>query len=164
MDDLGNRSLLSDHTAIRVAIQKLASGTQGRGAVQVWFIKPTFFGSTLSHLHDDRVYPNDAFSVFADFNVLVCQASARARSFLLRASPTTHGAKLLVAATMRAYRNRHLSTLIRCCEVWELVGQCFDSVTCECTKFHAMGQIIASLTRDNVTEREDPIFFAIVTD
>ena len=104
------------------------------------------------------MYANDAFSALADFNLLVCQARARARSDLLRATPTTHGAKLHVAATaMRAYRNRHLSTLILCCEVWELVGQCFDSMTFECTKFHALGQIIASLTRGNITDWEDPI-------
>ena len=160
MDDLGNRSLLSDHTAIRIAIQKLAFSTQERVAVQDWRIKHTVFGSILSQLHDDHVYPSEAFSALADFNVLVCQAKARARSDLLRASPTTHGAKLLVAATaVRAYRNRHLSTLIRCCEVWELVGQCLDRITFECTTFHARSHIIASLTRGNITERADPIFF-----
>ena len=106
------------------------------------------------------MYPSEAFSALADFNVLVCQAKARARSDLLRASPTTHGAKLLVAATaVRAYRNRHLSTLIRCCEVWELVGQCLVRITFECTTFHARSHIIASLTRGNITERTDPIFF-----
>ena len=32
---------------------------------------------------------------------------------------------------MRVYRNRNLSTLIGCCEAWELVKQCFESVTIE---------------------------------
>ena len=80
----------------------------------------------------------------------------RARTELLRATPTTHGAKLLVAATaMRAYRNWHLSTLRRCCEAWERVGHC---ATFECTNFHAFGQLVACLTRGNMAEREDAIY------
>ena len=44
--------------------------------------------------------------------------------------PTTHGAKLFIAATsMRADRNRYPSTFIRCCEFWVLVEQCLDTIT-----------------------------------
>ena len=67
LDTLGDRSIPSDHIAIRTSIQKLAS----------------VFCSKQCQLHDART--------------------------------DLHGAKLLVTATaMRAYRNRHLNTLIRC--------------------------------------------------
>ena len=73
----------------------------------------------LSQLHNEHVYPNDACLAFTSLK-LVCKARARARSDLLRASPTTHCAKLRNAAgALRAYRNRHLSAIIRCCgSVW----------------------------------------------
>ena len=77
------------------------------------------------------------------------------RHDLLRCTPTSPGAKLLIAATaMRAFRNRHLGTLVRCCAAWEPVGQCFDEITFERTKFHGLSQIIASLTRENIAERD----------
>ena len=40
------------------------------------------------------------------------------------------------------------------CEAWELVGQCFDEITFKCTNFHGLSQIIATLTRENIAERE----------
>ena len=40
------------------------------------------------------------------------------------------------------------------CEAWEPVGKCFDSCFIECIDFHGLSQIIASLTRDNLAERE----------
>ena len=43
---------------------------------------------------------------------------------------------------------------MHCCAAWELVGQCFDEITFECTNFHRLSQIIASLARENIAERE----------
>ena len=43
---------------------------------------------------------------------------------------------------------------MRCCEAWEPVGKCFDPMSFECIAFHGLGQIIASLTRENLAERE----------
>ena len=76
-------------------------------------------------------------------------------SELLRKTPDSLGAKLLTASTaLRAYRNRHLGTLVRCCEAWDPVGECFDPNSFECIDFHALSQIIASLTRESLAERE----------
>ena len=73
-------------------------------------------------------------------------------------TPDSLGAKLLTASTaLRAYRNRHLGTLMRCCEAWEPVGKCFDPNFFECIDFHGLSQIVASLTRENLTEREAEI-------
>ena len=46
---------------------------------------------------------------------------------------------------------------MHCCEAWELVGKCFDQCSFECTDFHGLTQIIASLTRERITEREAEI-------
>ena len=43
---------------------------------------------------------------------------------------------------------------MRCCEAWEPVGKWFDSISFECIDFHGLSQTIASLTRENLTERE----------
>ena len=73
-------------------------------------------------------------------------------------TPGCLGFKLLIASTaFRAYRNRHLGTLMHCCEDWEPVGNCFDQCSFECVDFHGLSQIIASLTRERIAEREAEI-------
>ena len=51
----------------------------------------------------------------------------------------------------------HLGTLMRCCEAWEPVVKCFDPNSFECIDFHGLCQIIASLTRERLAEREAEI-------
>ena len=68
------------------------------------------------------------------------------------------GAKLLTASTaLRAHRNRHLGTLMRCCEAWEPVEKRSDPNSFECIDFHGLSQIIASLTSECLAEREAEI-------
>ena len=43
---------------------------------------------------------------------------------------------------------------MRCCEAWAPVGKCFDTISFKCTDIHGLSQIIASLTRENLAERE----------
>ena len=70
-------------------------------------------------------------------------------------TPDCIGAKLLITSTaLRAYRNRHLGTLMRCCEAWKPVEDCFDTSSFECIDFQRHRQIIASLTRENLEARE----------
>ena len=45
---------------------------------------------------------------------------------------------------------------MHCCAAWEPVGQCFDRYSFECT-FHGLRQIIASLTRESIAERETAV-------
>ena len=83
------------------------------------------------------------------------RAKKLTRHELLRSTLVSPGAKLLIAATAkRAYRNRRLGALMHCCAAWDPVGECFEEVTFECTNFHELSQIIASLTRENIAERE----------
>ena len=46
---------------------------------------------------------------------------------------------------------------MRCCEAWEPVGRCFDPISFECTDFHLLSQIIASVTHESLAEREAEI-------
>ena len=50
-------------------------------------------------MHDEQVYPEDAYLIVADFKMIMHKASARARSDVLRATPSTLGAKVLLVAT-----------------------------------------------------------------
>ena len=73
-------------------------------------------------------------------------------------TPDSIGAKLLLATTaLRAYRNRHLGTLMRCCEAWKPIEDCFDMSSFECIDFQRLSQIIADLSREHLEEREAEI-------
>ena len=92
------------------------------------------------------------------FKVIIEKARKQSHQELLRNTPGSLGAKLLLASTAsRAYRNRHLGTLTRCCAAWELVGKCFDQRSFECLDFHGLSQIIAILTRERIAGRESLI-------
>ena len=46
---------------------------------------------------------------------------------------------------------------MRCCEAWDPVVKCFDPISFECIDFDGLSQIIASLSRENLAEREAEI-------
>ena len=116
------------------------------------------FSVLLKYINDDHQYPADPFGALADFKIIFEKARRRTVRELSRKTPYSLRAKLLTASTaLRASRNRHLGTLIRCCEAWEPVGKCFDPISFECIDFHGLSQIIASLTRENLAEREAEI-------
>ena len=65
---------------------------------------------------------------------------------LSKQTPDCIGAKLLITSTsLRAYRNRHLGTLMRCCEAWKPVEDCIDTLSFECIDFQRRGQILLAL-------------------
>ena len=77
---------------------------------------------------------------------------------LSRKTPDSLATKLLTASTaLRASRKRHLGSLMRCCEAWEPVGKSIDPTSFECIDFHGLSQIIPSLARDSLAEREAEI-------
>ena len=103
----------------------------------------------LKQINDDHQYPDDPFVALADFNIILEKARQRTVHELPRKAPRSLGAKFLTASTaLRACRNRHLGTLMRCCEAWEPVGKCFDPNSFRCIDFHGLSQIIASITRE----------------
>ena len=114
-----------------------------------------FFCSLLQRVHDDHRFSADVFGALAESKVLLQKAKKLTIRELSRKTPDSIGAKLLIASTaLRAYRNRHLGTLMRCCESWKRIEDCFDPISFECVAFQRLSQIIANLTRENLVERE----------
>ena len=118
-------------------------------------VKHSIFGSILQQLHDDHSFSPDPFCALVEFKVLLQKAKEVTTRELLKQTPDCIGAKLLITSTaLRAFRNRHLGTLMRCCEAWKPVEDCFDTFSFECIDFQRLNQIIASLTRENLEARE----------
>ena len=58
----------------------------------------------------------------------------------------------ITCTALRAYRNRHLGTLMRCCEAWKPIEDFFDILSFECIDFQRL-----SLTRENLETRETEV-------
>ena len=120
---------------------------------------PVFcFNFYLTRISDGHQHPEDSFAALAAFKVIFKKARNQTHHELLRNTPSSPGAKFLIASSaLRAYRKIHLGTLMRCCAAWEPVGKCFDQCPFECTDFHGLSQIIATLTRERMAEKETEI-------
>ena len=128
--------------------------TSGRKLFQVSKRIP-FFSSTLQQLHDDHRFSLDPFCALAELKVLQHKAKKITKREVSRQTLDCIGAKLLITSTaLRAYRNRDLGTLMRCCEAWKPIEDCFDTLSFECIDFQRLSQIFASLTRENLQARE----------
>ena len=67
------------------------------------------------------------------------------RRGLSRQTLDSISAKLLIASVvLRANRNRHLGTVMRCCEAWNPTENCFDILSFECIDFQRISQILLS--------------------
>ena len=107
----------------------------------------------LKQINDDHRYPADPFGALEDFKIVLEKARRQTVREPSRDTPDSLGAKLLTASTaLRAYRNRHLGTLMRCCEAWEPVGKCFDPTSFECTTGLA-GSLRASRVKTSQNEK-----------
>ena len=63
------------------------------------------------------------FGALAEFKTIREKVKKQTVRELSRKTPDSMGAKLSIASTAsRAYRNRHLGTLMQCCEAWKPVG------------------------------------------
>ena len=158
-DNPGERSIPSDHVADRIVVQKPTNRCDQVRRIPSWMSTVTILSSILTKISDDHQYPADPFAALAEFNQgNLREAGKQTHHELLRNTPSSLGAQLLIASTaLRAYRNRHLDTLMHCCEAWRSVGKCFDQYSFECVDFHGLSQIIASLTRERIAEREADI-------
>ena len=97
----------------------------------------------------------NVFPAGAEYKVLLNKAKKMTGRELSRQTPDCIGAKLLIASTaLRVYRNRHLGTLMRCCEAWKPIEDCFDTSSSECSDFQRLSQIIANLSRETLEEHE----------
>ena len=117
--------------------------------------KHTVFCSILKRLHDGHRYSADPFGALADFKTVVEKAKRLTVREFSRKTPDSLGANLLTTSTaLRACRNRHLGTLMRCCEAWKPIENCFDPISFECTDFQGLSQIMVNLIRESLAERE----------
>ena len=151
-ENLENRTIPSDHAAVRLVIQKPINRGHHSKRIPSWMSKLPSLCS--------------GFTMTTVFLLIRLVRSQNSKFFLKRLrsrrfvnshgkTPDSIGAKLFIASTaLRAYRNRHLGTLMRCCEAWKPVEDCFDTSSFECIDFQRLSQIIASLTRENLDERE----------
>ena len=143
-ENLGNRSIPSDHAAVRLVIQKPCNVN----AFQTGCSNIPFFALFCS-----------GFTTTTDTLLIHLVHLLSSKLFLKRRKRQTvrelsqktldsMGAKLSIASTaLRACRSRHLGTLMRCCEAWQPIEHCFDPISFDCIDFQRLGQIIANLTR-----------------
>ena len=117
-EHLGKRSIPSGHAAVRVVIQKPTVRGHHSKRIPNWMSNHPIFCSILKLLHDGHRYSADSFGALADFKTIFGKARGQTVRELLRRTPDSIGAKLLTASNaLRAYRNRHLGTLMR----WEML-------------------------------------------
>ena len=155
VESLGMKTIPSDHAAVRLVIQKPTSRRHQSKHVPSWMSKHPIVGSILQQLHDDHRFSPDPFCTLAEFKVLQRKAKKITKRELSRQTPDCIGPMFLITSTaLRAYRNRHLGTLMRCCEAWKPTEDCFDTNSFECIDFQRLSQIFASLTRENLQAHE----------
>ena len=153
-DNLGELSIPSDHVAERIVVQKPTNRCDQVKRNPSWMSKHQVFCTFLEQTSDGH-HSDEPFATLTDFIVIVEKPMKQTHQELLRNTLGSLGAKLSIASTaLRAYRNRHLGALMRCCAAWEPVGKCFDQCSFECIDFHGLSQIIASLMRERIAERE----------
>ena len=119
-ENLGNPSIPRDHAAVRLVIQKPTNQGQHGKRIPSWMSKHPVLCSILKRLHDDHRYSTNPFGALAEF--------------------------ILIASTaLRAKRNRHLGTFMRCCEAWKPVEHCFYLISSGCVDFQRLSQIVTRL-------------------
>ena len=110
-------------------------GQQGN-RIPSWMTKHLVFCSILKRLHDNHRFSANPFGPLPEFKVVLERAQKQTSRELSRKTPDSIGTKLFVACTaLRAYRNTHLGTLMRCCEAWKPIENCFDTSSFECVDF-----------------------------
>ena len=158
VENLGKKTTPSDHAAVRLVIQKPTHRGHQNKRIPSWMSKHHIFGSILQQLHDDHRFSPDPFCALAEFKVLQHKAKKITKRELSKQTPDCIGAKLLITSTaLRAYRNRHLGTLMRCCEAWKPIENCIDTLSFECIDFQRLSQIFTSLARENLETRETEV-------
>ena len=116
-DDLGERSIKSEHVAIRVVIQRplACCGTVKR--IPSWMSKRPVFCTNLKQISDDHQCSDEPFAALTDFKLIIEKAGKRTRHELLCNSQGSPSAKLSIAATaMRAKKEQtfgHIDALRR---------------------------------------------------
>ena len=154
----GRKIFLSDHTAVRLVILKPANRGHQNKRIPSWMSKHPKIGSILQQLQDDHRFSPDPFCALAKFKVLLHKAKKMTKLELSRQTPDCIGAKFLITSTaLHAYRNRHLGTLMRCCDAWKPLKIALTHFLSSVLTSSDFARIFASLTRQHLAERETEI-------
>ena len=155
-ENLENWTIPSDHARYVFSFKKPTIRVQQGKRIPSWMSEHPVFCSILKRLHDDHLYSTDPFwRTCGILKLFLKRPKKHTVLELSRKTPDSMGAKLLIASTdLRACRNGHLGTLVRCCEAWTPIENCVDPISFECVDFQRLSQIIANLTRENHAERE----------
>ena len=152
VENLGKKTIPSDHAAVRLVIQKPTNRGHQSRRIPSWMSKHpllvpfcsnfmTITGSLLTH-----------FVHLLNLKVLRHKAKKMTKREPSRQTHDCIGTKLLITSTaLRACRNRHLGTFMRCCEAWKPSEDCFDTLSFECIDFQ---RPIASLAHENLEAHE----------
>ena len=158
VENLGKKIIASDHAAVRFAIQKPTNRGHQSQRIPSWMSKHPIFCSIVQQLHDDHRFSHDPFCALAECEDILHHAKKITKRELLKQTHYLHREKLLLFSTAsRAYRNRHPGTLMRCCEAWKPIEDCFDILSFGCIDFQRLSQIFASLARENLETRETEV-------
>ena len=156
-ENLENRTIPSDHAAVRVVIQE--STTRGHMSKRIpsRMSKHSIFCSLLQQLDDDHRFTTDPFCALAEFVLRenVKKQTIRERS---RKTPDTVSDRNLnrsyCFACLQKYTFWDTHAMLWGMEAyWRLLWSEFF----ECVDFQSLSQIIANLTRENRAEREAEI-------
>ena len=74
LKNLANRTIPSDHAAVRLVIQKPTTRGHLSKRIPSWMSKHSIFCSLLQRLHDDHRFSPDPFGALAELKVLVNKA------------------------------------------------------------------------------------------
>ena len=103
-ENLVKRTIPSDHSAVRLVIQKPINRGHQSKRIPSWMSKNPIFCSLLQQLHDDHRFSHDPFCALAEFKMLLNKAKKMTSRELSRQTPDCFGAKLLIASTaLRAF-------------------------------------------------------------
>ena len=157
-ENLGKKIIPRDRAAVRLVIQKPAHRGHQSKRIPSWMSKHPIFGSILQQLHDDHRFSPDPCRALTEIKILLHKTKKITKRELSKQTPDCIGTKLLITSTaLRAYRNRHLGTLMRCCEAWTPIDNCFDTLSFECIEFQRLYQMFARLSRENQETRETEV-------
>ena len=105
-DNLGERSIPSDHVAVRVVAQKPTTRCDQVKRFPSWMSKHPIFFEIFSN-RSAKTIGTEPFAALADFKLIIEKARKQTHQELLRNTPGSLGAKFLISSTtLQAYRKR----------------------------------------------------------
>ena len=94
-DNLVEKSISSDHAAVRIFIQKPLSFCDTVKRTPSWMVKHPVFCTILKQISDGHQYADEQFAALADLKLIIAKARKRTHHELLRNTPGSPSAKFI---------------------------------------------------------------------